>query len=233
MDVNKKYNVDLEKELKLVSVLGTTTGDALRAFYYNVDRNTFRIKLTLEHPEAAEVLHYICMSKVIMIEDIRLTVSILTYNNILKVYDQMDIYYAFFDTLSKCVKDSVRLTQESWNPRCVLQTRVSFPRNPKGAKIELRKGVNAEGKRERSSVGKLTRETAYELIETNFNGTITGLFMQVFKDITGAYIFWDMENVFGIMLDDYKIIPLKVNEATYAKICAVFNFKPAVSEESA
>lgn len=230
MGMEKNYKVDLEKGLKIISVLGSTTGDALRAFCYDLDRNDYRIKLTLEHPEAAEVIHQISKAKIIMIEDIKLTATILMYNNQIKVYDNMDIYYAFFDTLAKCVKGSVRLTQEGWNDTCTLQTRVSFPRNSKGPKIELREGVMLDGKNKKRAFGKVLREDIDSLIDKNFKGTVTGLFAQVFKDITGAYIFWDMDNIFGIMLDDYKIIPLKVNEATYDKVCSMFDHVRNIEE---
>ena len=143
-------------------------------------------------------------------------------------FKEMDVYYAYFDVLSICMTQEIRLTRQGFHDECTLMQKYSYPAKINLSYVELRQGLlgSEDGKKKEKAMGKVDKEIFKSTIDDNFKGSVTGLFLNVYKDDIISLVFWPEEFIFGIMLNDYKIIPLKLNEASFNKICNVYKFKP-------
>ena len=218
----------MEKNLKIISVLSSVKGKAHRAICYNIDRTVFSIKLNSYHREAKDVFKYLSEAKLILIEDIDLSVHLITKEDTIVSYKDMDMYYAFFDVLSVCMANEVRLTQESFHQECLLMQTYSCPSSVKLNYIEVRQGLTKTDSndilKKEKALKKINKKELNNIIEKNFKGTIIGLFLHAFSSSIISFVFWYDNNIFGLMLSDYKIIPLKLNTNTFRKVCDVFGF---------
>lgn len=218
------------KELRIISVLTSVKGNAHRAMCYSVDRMVFKHKLRAGYKEAFKTIGLIDDAEIILIEDINLSVHILKSDLSIESYKEMDIYYAYYDVLSVCMTKEIRLTKQSFHDECLLMQRFSYPSTTKLSYIELRQGltkaINDDTLKKEKALGKIEKVTFRESIEPNFKGSITGLFLNTFKNDIISLVFWPDEFIVGLMLNDYKIIPLKLNEASYEKVAKVYKFKP-------
>lgn len=218
------------KPLKIISVLTSVKGNAHRAFCYTVDRDVFKNKLRAGYREAYKTLKQLDSAELVLIEDINLSVHMLKSDSTIESYKEMDVYYAYYDILSICMAKEVRLTKQSFHDECLLMQKHSYPATTKLSYIELRQGIVkpyiAESFKKEKALGKIEKSTFKESIEPNFKGSITGLFFNTFKDDIISLVFWPDDFIVGLMLNDYKIIPLKLNESSYNKVCKVYKFKP-------
>lgn len=208
--------------MKIISVRGTTTGNAHKAICYEVNRNWFRNKIMHEYKEIDKVSELLAMAKIILIEDLDLSIHILSYRNQLDSFKDMDLYYAFFDILSTGISGSVRLTQESFHKECYNQRLLSSPKSFNINEIELRKGLTKDEIigmiRRIKANAKISRDSFERLVESDLKQSIIGLFLKVFSKRISSLVFWDEKCVLGIMLDDYNTIPLKLNLNSYEQV---------------
>lgn len=216
--------MDLEESLKVISVVGTTTGNAHKAVCYEVDRDWFRKKMGFEYKEAKRILNLFSLAKLILIEDMDLSVHILSYKNELESFHNMDVYYAFYDVLALGISNSVRLTQESWHQECYNQKLFSSPKAYNTNEIEIRLGLSKEDNnllKRVKPISRIKRSDFNKLVNEKLYRSVTGLFMKVFSDRISSLVFWEEQKVLGLMLNDFNTIPLKLNYVSYEQIKAI------------
>ena len=69
---------------------------------------------------------------------------------------------------------------------------------------------------------KINREEVSELLPEEFNGTIIKAIIEIYKKKIISLVFWDKGAVFGIMLQDYRILPLNVTSEQYGKLSKIY-----------
>lgn len=217
-----------DNKIKIISVLQSLKGNAHRALCFEIARDLFLIKLKTNHKEIGKISDAISGAKILLIEDINLSVSLMDNENKVTNYRNMDFYYAIYDVLSVMISNEVRLTQESFHTECDLMRIYSSPSYVKSGVVEIRQGLEKEealGRiKKRKYNYKITKSGYHNMVETQFSGSVVGLFLLTFEEDVIALDFWNNEQVFGIMLNDYKVIPLKLNGTSYDKVCTVFGY---------
>jgi hypothetical protein len=124
--------------------------------------------------------------------------------------------------------NEARLTQESFHSECYSMQVYSCPSSIKLNHIEVRQGLTKMSSsailKKEKYISKFNKKDLLGIVDREFKASIVGLFLYSFNSSIIALDFWSEEHVFGIMLDDYKVIPLKLNAVTYFKVCDVFGY---------
>lgn len=212
----------MDENVKIISILQSVKGTSHRAFCFTINKELINVRIKSEHIDIKSFTQRINEYKIIVIEDIDLTVHCITYNNDIISFDNMDYYYALFDILSCYMKDECRLSQESFHQECEYMQRYGSPLSKKN--IEIRYGLKKEdifNSSKRVKAIKVYPFKTYDKKLKNIEGSFVWSILKSFGFHVIGLVFWNELDIFGIVLDDYKILPLKLNSGTYNNVLKV------------
>lgn len=207
----------MDDKIKVISVLQTIKGSAHRAFCYTLDKSLLKVKIKFEYSDIYAFNNQLDDYKLVIIEDINLTVTCITNENKVIRFNNMDFYYGLLDIVSSYMKDQHRLSQESFHEECRIMKMYSKPLSKRN--IEVRLGLDeVSGRIKTLKPLKLINKKDFSVKLKNIEGSFVWAILKSFEDSILSLVFWDKAEVFGIMLDDAMILPLKLNNNTYIKL---------------
>lgn len=211
----------MDDNIKVISVLQTIKGSAHRAFCYTLNKSLLRVKIKFEYSDISHFNNQLDDYKIVVIEDINLTVTCITNDNKIIKFENMDFYYGLLDIVSSYMKEQHRLTQESFHQECRVMQLYSQPLSRRN--IEIRLGLDdISGRIKRLKPLKVINKKDFSDKLKNIEGSFVWAILKSFESYVLSLVFWDNEEVFGVMLDDTCILPLKLNNNTYMKLRGEF-----------
>lgn len=207
----------MDDNIKVISILQTIKGSAHRAFCYTLTKSLLRVKIKFEYSDICAFNNQLDNYKIVIIEDINLTVTCITNDNKIIRFENIDFYYGILDIVSSNMKEQYRLTQESFHQECRVMQMYSQPLSKRN--IEVRLGLDdISGRIKTLKPLKVINKKDFSGKLKNIEGSFIWAILKSFENYVLSLVFWDSEEVFGIMLDDTMILPLKLNNNTYKKL---------------
>lgn len=211
----------MDDNIKVISILQTIKGSAHRAFCYTLSKSLLKVKIKFEYSDIHQFNNKLDDYKIVVIEDINLTVTCITNDNKIIKFGNMDFYYGLLDIVSSNMKEQYRLSQESFHQECRAMQIYSKPLSKRN--IEVRLGLDDISGRIRTikPLKVINKNDFYKKLK-NIEGSFVWAILNSFENYVLSLVFWDNDEVFGIMLDDTCILPLKLNNNTYMKLRGEF-----------
>lgn len=232
--------------LKVISINESSGGYVHKARVYLVDRRILESQLRLAY-KIVQTLNDLSDAKFVIIENLNATVTVIDKDWEVNTIKNPDLYYSYFDVVNEIKKKDVVISQENFQNECKRQVMESAPEGKIGRSVEIRLGLPKEKLSHKEMLAdgtipdriytdrlpskyyraekKVNRDKILELINNNLDKTVFRAICSIYWNQVIALIFWDKETVVGMMLEDFRILPLNFTPEQYEKISNLIGHK--------